>query len=1041
MIHRKRSMTIPIGLGVWSAIFLLTMSIGSLIVLDNVYAQEDTKAIGAVQLESNQPGELHVSWDAPTDTPRDYRVAWARVGENFKTWTDLSGNAFPTTSSYTITGLDQGVRYKVRVRARYDGPPGAWSATFEAVVASAPTATATDTPTATATDTPTATATDTPTATATDTPTATATDTPTATATDTPTPIAATDSRAVGAVRLVSNQPGVLEVSWDTPTETPRDYRVAWARAGDGFRTWTDSSWNAFPTTSAYTITGLEVGVRYKVKVRARYSGSSGPWTDPVEAVVASAPTATPTPTFTATPTATATATPTPTATPTATATATHTPATSAPLTETITPLWQYVEGSILVNWDPPVSGSVSHYILTRTHEDDGVEVTKTIGVESRSTSYIDNDVDFAHTYHYTVTAYFHAPTATHTSTPTATITATTTITATAATTSTIAFDSSTDREALVALYNATGGPNWTDNTNWLSDEPLGSWYGVTTDESGRVTELDLFSNQLNGSIPVAVGNLSNLQGLNLSQGLLSGSIPAELGNLANLETLVLRSTWLSGSIPAELGSLANLEYMYLDSNRLSGSIPAELGSLVNLKHMYLANNRLSGSIPAELGNLASMQFLLLGSNQLSGSIPTTLGNLANLELLTLSFNQLSGSIPTTLGNLANLRRLRLFNNQVSGSIPAALGNLASLQGLYLSHNQLSGSIPAELGSLVNLKHMYLANNRLSGSIPAELGNLASMQFLLLDSNQLSGSIPAELGNLANLEHLYLGENSLTGCIPATLRNVAESDLASLGLPFCEERTITPTPTATHTSTATPTATATATHTPATSAPLTETITPLWQYVEGSILVNWDPPVSGSVSHYILTRTHEDDGVEVTKTIGVESRSTSYIDNDVDFAHTYHYTVTAYFHAPTATHTSTPTPTPTASSDSFTSSGTGTLSDPYIIDNPTGVAAQSIRSYVAGLQAYRSVYFRWNVGDRPGAWTIRIDASPTSHDFDLYGRDEQGAAWDDSDQSFDGDESIAVTAQSGGHITIRIENYDGGAPTDLTLTIEAPGSG
>ena len=48
------------------------------------------------------------------------------------------------------------------------------------------------------------------------------------------------------------------------------------------------------------------------------------------------------------------------------------------------------------------------------------------------------------------------------------------------------------DREALVALYNATGGPNWRNNHNWLSNAPLGQWYGVTTDSSGRVTELDL---------------------------------------------------------------------------------------------------------------------------------------------------------------------------------------------------------------------------------------------------------------------------------------------------------------------------------------------------------------------------------------------------------------------------------------------------------------------------------------------------------------------------------------------------------------------
>ena len=66
------------------------------------------------------------------------------------------------------------------------------------------------------------------------------------------------------------------------------------------------------------------------------------------------------------------------------------------------------------------------------------------------------------------------------------------------------------DRAALVALYNATDGANWANNTNWLSNNPLGNWYGVTTN-AGRVTTLALDRNNLTGSIPSALGNLSNL--------------------------------------------------------------------------------------------------------------------------------------------------------------------------------------------------------------------------------------------------------------------------------------------------------------------------------------------------------------------------------------------------------------------------------------------------------------------------------------------------------------------------------------------------
>ena len=341
-------------------------------------------------------------------------------------------------------------------------------------------------------------------------------------------------------------------------------------------------------------------------------------------------------------------------------------------------------------------------------------------------------------------------------------------------------FDASADKAALVALYNATDGPNWDNNRNWLSDRPIGEWSYVSTDADGRVTRLLPGNNRLSGSIPSELGNLANLESLWLNDNQLSGSIPSELGNLDNLRTLWLNDNQLSGSIPSELGNLANLESLWLNDNQLSGSIPSELGNLANLESLFLDDNRLSGSIPSELGNLANLESLWLLDNQLSGSIPPELDNLANLDDLYLGGNQLSGSIPSELGNLANLESLWLNDNQLSGSIPSELGNLANLKNLWLNENQLSGSIPSELGNLANLESLFLDDNRLSGSIPPELGNLANLRLLYLSDNQLSGSIPPELGNLANLDDLYLSRNQLSGSIPPELGNLA--NLKSLGL-------------------------------------------------------------------------------------------------------------------------------------------------------------------------------------------------------------------------------------------------------------------
>jgi len=158
-----------------------------------------------------------------------------------------------------------------------------------------------------------------------------------------------------------------------------------------------------------------------------------------------------------------------------------------------------------------------------------------------------------------------------------------------------------TDSLALVALYNAANGANWTNT--WDLSQPVSTWYGVTMNGS-RVANLNLYTNQLSGNIPPEIGDLTNLIYLDMGVSQLSGNIPPEIGNLANLTHLVLSNAQLSGSIPPEIGNLTNLRHLNLSNNQLSGSIPPEIGNLANLTHLYLGYNQLSGSYDANLLNL-----------------------------------------------------------------------------------------------------------------------------------------------------------------------------------------------------------------------------------------------------------------------------------------------------------------------------------------------------------------------------------------------------------------------------------------------------
>ena len=126
------------------------------------------------------------------------------------------------------------------------------------------------------------------------------------------------------------------------------------------------------------------------------------------------------------------------------------------------------------------------------------------------------------------------------------------------------------DRAALVALYSATDGPNWVDNTNWLTDAPLGVWYGVDADAAGRVVRIDL------------AGQWDNETQEYISHGL-RGELPAELAKLTELTTLRLSGNGLTGPIPSELGNLTELTSLELSYNRLADAIPPELGDLAAL--------------------------------------------------------------------------------------------------------------------------------------------------------------------------------------------------------------------------------------------------------------------------------------------------------------------------------------------------------------------------------------------------------------------------------------------------------------------------
>ncbi len=337
------------------------------------------------------------------------------------------------------------------------------------------------------------------------------------------------------------------------------------------------------------------------------------------------------------------------------------------------------------------------------------------------------------------------------------------------------------DRDALVAIYNATNGPNWTNNSGWLG--PAGTecdWFGVFCTQTG-VSGLDLLRNNLSGTLPGELGLFSEIEILRLAENNLTGPIPTELWTLEKLKSLSLSFNQLSGTIPESVGNLSGLTLLDIGHNQLTGSIPASVTSLTNLSNLLLHGNQLSGSIPADIGNLTNLAVLSLFGNQLSGTIPDSVGNLVNLFFLDLEENQLTGApVPASIGNLAALEYLKVSQNNFTGALPDSIGNLSKLKQLSANRCGLTGEIPAGLANLPDLRVIDIFSNMLTGELPAGIGDLKELQNINVSVNRLSGDLPAGIPNLTKLQYLYLGFNRFTGPVPflGNLANLMDLDLS-----------------------------------------------------------------------------------------------------------------------------------------------------------------------------------------------------------------------------------------------------------------------
>lgn len=244
------------------------------------------------------------------------------------------------------------------------------------------------------------------------------------------------------------------------------------------------------------------------------------------------------------------------------------------------------------------------------------------------------------------------------------------------------------DSLALVALYDATNGDQWKNNSNWLFD-PVSTWYGITV-QGDRVYLIHLYDNGLEGYIPDEIGQLTGLVELDLSLGNFTGGIPNVFWDMPNLFEISFRESGLTGEIPSSLGSCPQFARLTVTGNQLTGTVPPSLSACSGLMHLLVGDNNLSGPFPPVIESFEHLEHLDLSRNDFTGIIPGWISSLENLWWLYVEENHFSGPAPF-LGNKPNLLQLNISKNSITGNLEDILGFYPNLEYGNIDNTSISG--------------------------------------------------------------------------------------------------------------------------------------------------------------------------------------------------------------------------------------------------------------------------------------------------------------------------------------------------------------
>ncbi|XP_076909726.1 receptor-like protein EIX2 [Bidens hawaiensis] len=300
-------------------------------------------------------------------------------------------------------------------------------------------------------------------------------------------------------------------------------------------------------------------------------------------------------------------------------------------------------------------------------------------------------------------------------------------------------------------------------NNNYLPSSMIYPWL---FNFSGTLTDINLFDNELLGTIPEAFGTITNLKDLDLTNNGLDGGVPSSFRNLAGLRVLHLSANNLEQDLPGLFNNLPvkSLQILDLYANRLTGSLP-DFTSFRALRELYLKLNQLNGSFPGKFKQVSNLLILDLADNRINGQVPD-LSVFVSLQELYFERNLLQGSLGERLGPLSNLESLGASSNFFNGTISEQhVTNLSGLVYLDLSYNSLALEFGHSWSPSFQLDVISLSSCKLGTSFPGWLKTQTNFSLLDISDAGINDAVPSWFWESLSpgLRYLNLSSNQIHG--------------------------------------------------------------------------------------------------------------------------------------------------------------------------------------------------------------------------------------------------------------------------------------